>query len=115
VLHQPNARFPQQAAKKLGFAPEQIKPGLLVPVIGNTYAASSLIGLMAVLDIARPGEKIFLASYGSGAGSDVFSLVVTDAILERQKNAPTTQNYIARHKEIDYATYVRYRRKLHKH
>jgi hydroxymethylglutaryl-CoA synthase len=115
VFHQPNARFPQQAAKRLGFTQEQIAPGLLVPVIGNTYAGSSLMGLTAVLDVAKPGDRIFLASYGSGAGSDAFSLVVTDAIVERQSRAPATQAYIARRKEIDYATYVRYRRKLHTH
>jgi len=115
IFHQPNARFPQQAARSLGFTQEQIAPGLLVPVIGNTYAGSSLMGLTAVLDVAKPGDKIFLASYGSGAGSDAFSLVVTDAVLERQKRAPATQAYIARRKEIDYATYVRYRRKLHTH
>jgi hydroxymethylglutaryl-CoA synthase len=115
VFHQPNARFPQQAAQTLGFTKEQIAPGLLVSVIGNTYAGSSLMGLTAVLDVAQPGDKVFLASYGSGAGSDAFSLVVTDAVLERQKRAPSTQTYIARRKEIDYATYVRYRRKLHTH
>lgn len=115
IFHQPNTRFPQRAARRLGFTPEQIKPGLLVPVVGNTYASSSLLGLTAVLDIAKPGDKIFLASYGSGAGSDAFSLVVTEAILERQRRAPTTQAYIARRKEIDYATYVRYCRKLHTH
>jgi hydroxymethylglutaryl-CoA synthase len=115
VFHQPNASFPQRAARTLGFTPEQIGPGLLVPLIGNTYAGSSMIGLTAVLDVARPGDKVFLASYGSGAGSDAFSLVVTEAVLERQKRAPTTQAYIARRKEIDYATYVRYRRKLYTH
>ena len=86
-----------------------------MPVIGNTYAASAMLGLTAVLDVSKPGDKIFLASYGSGAGSDVFSLVVTDAVLERQKRAPSTQAYIARRKEIDYATYLRYRKKLHTH
>jgi hydroxymethylglutaryl-CoA synthase len=115
IFHQPNARFPQRAARMLGFAPEQIEPGLLVSLVGNTYAGSSLMGLTAVLDAAQPGDKIFLASYGSGAGSDAFSLVVTEAVLERQKRAPATQTYIARRKEIDYATYVRYRRKLHTH
>ncbi|UCC62909.1 MAG: hydroxymethylglutaryl-CoA synthase [Anaerolineae bacterium] len=115
IFHQPNARFPQRAARSLGFTQEQIAPGLLVPVIGNTYAGSSLMGLTAVLDVAKPGDKIFLASYGSGAGSDAFSFVVTDAVLECQKRAPATQAYIARRKEIDYATYVRYRRKLHEH
>jgi hydroxymethylglutaryl-CoA synthase len=36
VFHQPNAKFPQNVGKMLGFTPGQIKTGLLVPVIGNT-------------------------------------------------------------------------------
>lgn len=115
IFHQPNARFPQRAAKQLGFTREQTEKGLLVSVVGNTYASSSLMGLTAVLDVAKPGDRIFLASYGSGAGSDALSLVVTEAVLERQTRAPTTRDYIARRKEIDYATYVRYRKKLHAH
>ena len=50
--------------------------------------------------------------YGSGAGSDAFSLRVTDLLLERQDRAPKTSDYIARRTEIDYATYARYRGKL---
>lgn len=112
VFHQPNTKFPLKAGKALGFSRDQLEPGLLVPEIGNTYAGSSLIGLAAVLDIARPGDKILLVSFGSGAGSDAFSLVATDLITERQKRAPATRAYIARRKEIDYGTYVRYRKKL---
>ena len=112
VFHQPNVKFPQTVAKGLGFTPEQIKPGLLANEIGNTYAGSSLIGLAAVLDLARPGERIFLASYGSGAGSDAISLYVTDAIVERQQRALATRDYVARRVPIDYATYVRFTRKL---
>ena len=52
----------------LGFTQEQIKTGLLVPVIGNTYAGSSLIGLTAILDVAKPGDRILMVSFGSGAG-----------------------------------------------
>lgn len=112
VFHQPNTRFPQQAARRLGFTPQQIEIGLLVPLVGNTYASSSLLGLTAILDQARPGDRILLVSYGSGAGSDAFSLVVTELIEERRDRALRTQDYIARRKEIDYATYVRYRQKL---
>ena len=88
VLHQPNTKFPQRAAQMLGFTPEQIKTGLLVPVIGNTYAGSSLIGLTAILDEAKPGDRIFMVSFGSGAGSDAFSIRVTDRITETQNRAP---------------------------
>ena len=114
VLHQPNAKFPKSAAKKLGFTPEQVKDGLLVNEIGNVYAGSSLIGLAAVLDEARPGDRLLLVSYGSGAGSDAFSLRVTEAIVERQSRAPLTREYVARRVEIDYATYVRFTGKLRK-
>lgn len=112
VFHQPNAKFPQRMAKQLGFSKEQIEPGLLSPVIGNTYAGASLVGLTAVLDIAKPGDRVLMVSYGSGAGSDAFDIHVTDAILERQKKALTTQQYIQRRTEIDYATYARYRGKI---
>jgi len=112
VFHQPNLKFPRTVARRLGFTPQQIGPGLLVDEIGNTYAASSMIGLTAVLDQARPGDRVLLVSFGSGAGSDAISLQVTEAIEKRREQAPTTRDYVARRKEIDYATYVRYRRKL---
>jgi hydroxymethylglutaryl-CoA synthase len=112
VFHQPNAKFPQKVGADLGFTPEQIKPGLLAPVIGNTYAGASMIGLSAVLDIAKPGERILVVSYGSGSGSDAFSIRVTAAIDERRQRAHTTQEYIARRTEIDYGKYVRQRGKL---
>jgi len=54
VFHQPNAKFPQRVGQMLGFSLEQIQTGLLVPVIGNTYAGAALIGLTAVLDGTRP-------------------------------------------------------------
>jgi hydroxymethylglutaryl-CoA synthase len=112
VFHQPNVKFPRTVARRLGFSPEQIAPGLLVDEIGNTYAASSLIGLTAILDQARPGDRVLLVSFGSGAGSDAISIQVTEAIEGRQGRASTTRDYIARRTEIDYALYVRYRRKL---
>jgi hydroxymethylglutaryl-CoA synthase len=112
IFHQPNTKFPQRVASMLGFSKEQIAPGLLVPVIGNTYAGAAMIGLTAVLDIASPGDNILMVSFGSGAGSDAFALQVTEALLERQGRAHKTQDYIARRTEIDYGTYVRLRGKL---
>jgi hydroxymethylglutaryl-CoA synthase len=115
VFHQPNPKFPERAAKMLGFKPEQTRAGLLCPVVGNTYAGSSMLGLTAILDEAEPGDRVLLVSFGSGAGSDAISLRVTDRIGERRGRAPRTQAYVERRKEIDYGTYVRYRKKLHMH
>jgi hydroxymethylglutaryl-CoA synthase len=112
VFHQPNTKFPQRVAKSLGFTPAQIKTGLLVTTIGNTYAGSAMIGLTAILDEAAPGDRILLVSFGSGAGSDAFGLTVTERLAERQASAPKTRDYVARRTPIDYATYARYRGKL---
>lgn len=112
IFHQPNTKFPQRVASMLGFNKEQIAPGLLVPVIGNTYAGAAIIGLTATLDIAEPGDRILMVSFGSGAGSDAFDILVTEAIRARRDLALHTQDYIARRTQIDYATYARYRGKL---
>jgi hydroxymethylglutaryl-CoA synthase len=112
VFHQPNTKFPQKVASQLGFGMDQIAPGLLVPVIGNTYAGAAMIGLTAVLDIAQPGERVLVVSFGSGAGSDAFDIRITEKLNERRDLANKTQDYVSRRTEIDYATYVRYRGKL---
>ncbi len=115
VFHQPNPKFPERAAGLLGFTPEQTRTGLLCPLVGNTYAGSSMLGLTAILDEAQPGDRLLLVSFGSGAGSDAISLRVTERIEERRGRAPATQVYVRRRKAIDYGTYVRYRDKLHMH
>ena len=112
VFHQPNTKFPTRVARSLGFSQEQIAPGLLVPVIGNTYSGAAIIGLTAILDIAKPGDRILMVSFGSGAGSDAFGIRVTDKVTTRQHQAPSTQQYIARRTEIDYATYAKWRDKI---
>jgi hydroxymethylglutaryl-CoA synthase len=112
VFHQPNVKFPSRAAKMLGFTDKQIETGLLANEIGNVYSGSCMLGLTAILDSAKAGDRILMVSYGSGAGSDAFDLVVTDKIESKRHLAPTTQEYIQRRTEIDYATYTRYRGKL---
>ena len=112
VFHQPNAKFPQVAAKRLGFSDAQIAPGMLSPTIGNTYSGAALAGLCATLDVAQPGDTIFMASYGSGAGSDAYALTVTERLLERRARAPLTAAYLRRAVFVDYAIYAKWRGKL---
>ncbi len=107
VFHTPNGKFPLQIAAKLGFSREQLKAGYVVPRIGNTYSGASLIGFAAALDIAKPGERILVASYGSGAGSDAFSFMVTGGIRKKRRNTYTVQDYIDHKQYIDYGSYIR--------
>jgi hydroxymethylglutaryl-CoA synthase len=115
VFHQPNPKFPERAARMLGFQPEQTRAGLLCPDVGNTYAGSSMLGLTAILDVAQPGDRLLLVSFGSGAGSDAVSLRVTERIDDCRDRAAPTRAYVERRKAIDYGLYVRYRKKLHMH
>lgn len=108
VFHQPNGKFPVKVAKMLGFSYDQIKQGLIVPFIGNTYSGAALVGLASVLDVAKPGDRIFLTSYGSGAGSDGFDITVTDEILNLKRDKAPTVMYMVNDKEyIDYGKYAK--------
>jgi hydroxymethylglutaryl-CoA synthase len=112
VFHQPNGKFPVRVARMLGFSKEQIEPGLIVPMIGNTYSASCLIGLAATLDVARPGERIFVTSFGSGAGSDAFSIRVLDRIDDIRCKALSVRDFIGNAEYLDYAMYAKHKGKL---
>jgi hydroxymethylglutaryl-CoA synthase len=109
VFHQPNGKFPARVAESLGFSEGQYTTGLLAPEIGNTYSGASLLGLVATLDEAEVGERIFFASFGSGAGSDAFSLVVGDGIEERRTGLCETFGDV---EHLDYAQYARHKGKI---
>ena len=112
AFHTPNGKFPLRAGKVLGFSQEQLKFNLLVKQIGNTYSGASMLVLTYILDNAKPGDRILMTSYGSGAGSDSFSLVVTDAIERVRDLAPSTEHYVRKKSYIDYANYARLRGKI---
>jgi hydroxymethylglutaryl-CoA synthase len=110
ISHQPNLAFPVKVATQLGFKDEQFMPGLQVAKFGNAYSGSSPIGLAAVLDIAKPNDRIVIVSYGSGAGSDAYSMLVTDQIDEKRDRQKFTVRYQAENKNIEYVDYETYRR-----
>ncbi len=112
VPHQPNGKFPLKLAKMLGIPKEKVLPSLLVTEIGNTYSGSSPLGLISVLDQAKPGDRILMVSYGSGSGSDAFDMTVTKEITKAQKNATPIRKYIDRKEYISYGTYTKFRKKI---
>ena len=115
VFHQPNGKFPVTVAGQLGFTNKQIETGLLSPIIGNTYSGASLLGLAATLDIAKPGQKIMVTSFGSGAGGDSFAIEVTENIDEKRKRLDMVRDIIEKNKTyIDYSTYLKNRGSIRK-
>jgi hydroxymethylglutaryl-CoA synthase len=110
VAHQPNVQFPVRIARELGFKEEQYLPSLQVAKFGNTYSGSSPVGLAAVLDIAKPEERILIVSYGSGAGSDAYSFITTSQITEKRQRQKLTVKYQAENPFLEYVDYTTYRK-----
>lgn len=104
VFHMPNGRFPVEIAAQLGFTKQQIEKSLVVRFLGNSYTASALMGLVSVLEHAKPGDYIFFASYGSGAGSDSFVFKVTKNIEKRRR---VFEKAISKKGYIDYPMYLK--------
>jgi len=113
IFHQPNGKFPARIAKQMGFSGEQIKTGLLSPVIGNTYSAAVPLSIASVLDTAQPGDRVFVVAYGSGAGADGFDITVTDAITGYDRGSGYALGAMIENKcFLDYATYAKFRGKI---
>jgi hydroxymethylglutaryl-CoA synthase len=114
VFHQPVPKFVEKVSAELGFDRGQVKTGLVAPRMGNAYAGSSLLGLAAVLDVSRPGDRLFFCSYGSGAGSDAFVLRVTEAMARpERRQGRTVESYLADRRVVDgYGQYLRLRGKI---
>ena len=66
-----------------------------------------------MLDHAKAGDRIFVTSYGSGAGSDAFDITVTDAINDYQRgNAPVLETIMQNTICLDYGTYAKFKGKI---
>ena len=105
VFHMPNGKFPQEVGRSLGFNEEQLKDSLVVSYLGNSYTASALMGLVAVLEKAKEGELIFFASYGSGAGSDGFVFKVTKNLEKKRKEF---RKRVFEKQYLNYSTYLKF-------
>lgn len=108
-LHQPYASLPMSVAKRTGFVRKQVQPALIAGRIGNTYSSACLLSLCGVLDVAEPGDRIMLVSFGSGAGSDGFVLTVTDAITDfRARAKEAGKEAVADQVGSDHAEWLTY-------
>jgi len=79
-------------AKKLGLDPGQVQEPLLASV-GNTGAAHPLLMLAAALEEAQPGDRIVLASFGSGAEALLFRVTEAMAELNNRNKLKRDLNY----------------------
>lgn len=92
-----NARLYGSIAKGLGFAPEQLQEPLLA-AMGDAGAASPLLLVAAMLENAKPGDNIVVASYGDGAEAICFK--VTEEIT-KVKDRKRLSSYLTSKRELE--------------
>jgi hydroxymethylglutaryl-CoA synthase len=112
VVYPPlSIRDHRDLAKRLGLENHQVQAHL-VESIGNTGSAHPLVMLIAALEEAQPGDKILVASFGSG--SDALLFQVTEEI-KRLKNTNKLKKNLKYKGELDnYTKYLSFKGMLEK-
>ncbi len=107
VFPQPDDRISSLPAKSLGIQTERMAPPI-ASTLGDLGSCSAFVGLAGILDKAKSGEKILLASYGSGA-SNAMSLITRTQISRKRKMGTPLEKYVNRKQYITYTSYMRVR------
>jgi len=109
VFSVPDPRRGVELARNLNFDPKNQLQNPLMDVVGNTGAAQPLMLFAAALEESGPGDRIVLASYGSG--SDAFMFKVTEGVKRLKERKRGVKAYIARKKMLrDYITFLKWRK-----
>ena len=108
VLYAPEARLHAALARQLGFPEAAVPKEPLLARVGNTGAASPLLGLAAALEEARPRDQVLVVSYGNGAEALLFE--ATDAIAGFRPTRPLAGQLAAARPLTHYGKLLHFRR-----
>jgi len=97
------ARVTPALAKRMGIADAAVRDNLAA-VCGDTGAAHPLVMLAAVLEDAKPGERILVAAFGEGCDALVFE--VTDAIKRLGARRGVKGSLARRREETQYQRFL---------
>jgi hydroxymethylglutaryl-CoA synthase len=102
IFPQVDPRVPAGAGKALGM--KNLFPDL-TGAIGDVGGVSPFLCMAGALEQTKPGERLLVASYGSGMAT-AFSIVATDNI-GKKKTPKTLEKYISQKAYVDYPAYLR--------
>jgi len=112
VIYSPlSMRDHMAMAKRLGLESDQVQPPLIESV-GNTGSTHPLIMLIGALEEAQPGDKILVASFGSG--SDALLFEVTDEIIKLKSRNKLKTNLDYKGELENYTKYLSFKGMLPK-
>lgn len=106
-----SARDHKVMVKVLGLEAGQVQ-GHLIETVGNTGSAHPFLALIGALEEAKPGDKILIASYGSG--SDAILFEVTDEITHIQKGNRLGKHLDYKRELEEYTKYLSFKGMLDK-
>jgi hydroxymethylglutaryl-CoA synthase len=107
VVYPPlSAKDHAEVGKTLGLTPDKAQVSL-VEEVGNTGCAHPLMMLIGALEAAKPGDKIVVASYGSG--SDAILFQVTDKIKGVKNRSKITSSLGEKEELKTYEKYLSFR------
>lgn len=106
VLSAPNAKLPLSVAKKTGFSAEQLQDSMMA-VVGDCGSAQPLLLLNAALSELKAGDKVLLASYGSGANA--FLLTATEQIVKVHGKTKIEKYIESREEFTSYARFLSFK------
>lgn len=101
-----NLRGHAAIGRRLGFQPGQIQEPLFT-AIGESGTASPLILLAAMLEDAKPGDKILIVSYGNGAEAVLFK--VTGEIEKVRDRERLKKQLVLKRELTSYEKYLAFR------
>ena len=98
-----------RVATQAGFEAAQLQDGAsLFMSVGATGVASGMMGLVAALEEAKPGDRILFACYGNGA--DAFVLRVTDGIAKLGPRRGMKNHLASKKMLTNYEKYLKWRK-----
>jgi 3-hydroxy-3-methylglutaryl CoA synthase len=103
ILPCPFAKLDQTLAKMGGIDPAKVRDNMAATV-GDAGAAQALLMLAAVLEVAKPGEKILVAQFGQGCDALLFE--ATPAIVAHKKGAGVSGALARRKEETNYNKFL---------
>ncbi len=112
IIYPPiSARDHQVMTKRLGLDPSKVQAPL-IDTVGNTGSAHPLIMLVGALEEAHAGDKILMASYGSGSDALIFEVTEEIKNLKARDKLEKNLNY---KRELDqYTKYLSFKGMLEK-
>jgi hydroxymethylglutaryl-CoA synthase len=107
VLYTPDARSGAGVARAVGFDAKAQVQDPLFGRLGNTGVAFVPMLLVAALEEAKPGSRLFVANYGDGA--DAFALTLSEHLSKLWTRRGMKWNLERRAELSDYDKYLSFR------